>query len=48
MGLKVLVNRAIILASDQVSAQEAARPLFKLLWTLITEDGELVKEKNSR
>ncbi|KAI9234165.1 MAG: armadillo-type protein [Podila humilis] len=47
MGLKVLVNRAIILASDQVSAQEAARPLFKLLWTLITEDGELVKEKNS-
>ncbi|KAG0089620.1 hypothetical protein BGZ92_004499 [Podila epicladia] len=47
MGLKVLVNRAIVLASDHVSAQDAARPLFKLLWTLITQDGELVKEQNS-
>ncbi|KAG0342315.1 hypothetical protein BG000_005598 [Podila horticola] len=47
MGLKVLVNRAIVLASDHVSAQDAARPLFKLLWTLISQDGELVKEQNS-
>ncbi|KAG0346698.1 hypothetical protein BG004_001038 [Podila humilis] len=46
-GLKILVHRAIILANDQVYAQEAARPLFKLLWTILAQDGELVAEKNT-
>ncbi|KAF9429774.1 hypothetical protein BGZ94_009542 [Podila epigama] len=47
MGLKVLVNRAIVLASDPSFAQEAVRPLFKLLWTLISQDGELVQDQQS-
>ncbi|KAF9436847.1 hypothetical protein BGZ76_002770 [Entomortierella beljakovae] len=49
MGLKVLLNRAIVLAeSDSASAQEAVRPVFKLLWTLISQGGELVKEENTK
>ncbi|KAF9349020.1 hypothetical protein BGX26_012632 [Mortierella sp. AD094] len=48
MGLKVLVNRAIILAeSDPVLAQDAVRPVFKLLWALINQSGEIVDEKNT-
>ncbi|KAG0006885.1 hypothetical protein BGZ65_002293 [Modicella reniformis] len=48
MGLKVLVNRAIVLhESDPASAQDAVRPVFKLLWTIINNDGELVNEKNT-
>ncbi|KAF9110601.1 hypothetical protein BGX27_006126 [Mortierella sp. AM989] len=48
MGLKVLVNRAIVLAeSDPVLAQDAVRPVFKLLWALINQDGEIVDEKNT-
>ncbi|KAF9571866.1 hypothetical protein EC968_010594 [Mortierella alpina] len=48
MGLKVLVNRAImLLESDPGAAQDAVRPVFKLLWTLLSEEGELVAEKNT-
>ncbi|KAI8599735.1 armadillo-type protein [Dissophora ornata] len=48
MGLKVLVNRAIVLLeSDPDSAQDAVRPVFKLLWTIINQDGELADEKNT-
>ncbi|KAG0018492.1 hypothetical protein BGZ80_007103 [Entomortierella chlamydospora] len=48
MGLKVLVNRAIVLAeSDPVLAQDAVRPVFKLLWALINQSGEIVDEKNT-
>ncbi|KAF9170234.1 hypothetical protein BGX20_009239 [Mortierella sp. AD010] len=48
MGLKVLVNRAIVLAeSDPVLAQDAVRPVFKLLWALINQNGEIVDEKNT-
>ncbi|KAF9956691.1 hypothetical protein BGZ72_002577 [Mortierella alpina] len=48
MGLKVLVNRAImLLESDPGAAQDAVRPVFKLLWTLLSEEGELVSEKNT-
>ncbi|KAG0267491.1 hypothetical protein BG011_004525 [Mortierella polycephala] len=49
MGLKVLVNRAIVLLeSDAISAQDAVRPVFKLLWTLLSQEGELVAEKNTK
>ncbi|KAF9990898.1 hypothetical protein BGZ75_008067 [Mortierella antarctica] len=48
MGLKVLVNRAImLLESDPGVAQDAVRPVFKLLWTLLSEEGELVAKKNT-
>ncbi|KAG0218346.1 hypothetical protein BGX33_007671 [Mortierella sp. NVP41] len=48
MGLKVLVNRAIVLLeSDPESAQNAVRPVFQLLWTIINQEGELVGEKNT-
>ncbi|KAG0281953.1 hypothetical protein BGZ95_000018 [Linnemannia exigua] len=48
MGLKVLVNRAIVLLeSDPEAAQSAVRPVFQLLWTLINQEGELVAEKNT-
>ncbi|KAF8978961.1 hypothetical protein BGZ46_005971 [Entomortierella lignicola] len=48
MGLKVLVNRAIVLAeSDPELAQEAIRPVFRLLWALINQDGEIADEKNT-
>ncbi|KAF9200333.1 hypothetical protein BGZ49_009462 [Haplosporangium sp. Z 27] len=48
MGLKVLVNRAIVLAeSDPELAQEAVRPVFRLLWALINQDGEIADEKNT-
>ncbi|KAG0223926.1 hypothetical protein BGX31_008277 [Mortierella sp. GBA43] len=47
-GLKVLVNRAIVLyESDPSSAQDAVRPVFKLLWTIINNGGELVDANNS-
>ncbi|KAF9183757.1 hypothetical protein BGZ51_003819 [Haplosporangium sp. Z 767] len=49
MGLKVLVNRAIVLLeSDVISAQDAVRPVFKLLWTLLSQEGEVVAEKNTK
>ncbi|KAF9906908.1 hypothetical protein EC991_011471 [Linnemannia zychae] len=48
MGLKVLVNRAIVLLeSDPEAAQSAVRPVFQLLWALIAQEGELVAEKNT-
>ncbi|KAG0379601.1 hypothetical protein BGX24_012558 [Mortierella sp. AD032] len=48
MGLKVLVNRAIVLLeSDPDAAQSAVRPVFQLLWALINQEGELVTEKNT-
>ncbi|GJJ73906.1 sister chromatid cohesion protein PDS5 [Entomortierella parvispora] len=48
MGLKVLVNRAIALLSRNPElAQEAARPVFKLLWTIITHKGEVAQEQNT-
>ncbi|KAG0357479.1 hypothetical protein BGZ54_000324, partial [Gamsiella multidivaricata] len=48
MGLKVLVNRAIVLHdSDPTLAQDAVRPVFKLLWTIISQEGEIVDEKNT-
>ncbi|KAF9135883.1 hypothetical protein BGW39_010698 [Mortierella sp. 14UC] len=48
MGLKVLVNRAIVLLeSDPEAAQSAVRPVFQLLWALISQEGELVAEKNT-
>ncbi|KAG0205383.1 hypothetical protein BGX28_003004 [Mortierella sp. GBA30] len=48
MGLKVLVNRAImLLESDPGLAQDAVRPVFKLLWTIISQDGELTADKNT-
>jgi sister-chromatid-cohesion protein PDS5 len=49
MGLKVLVNRAIVLhESDPASAPDAVRPVFKLLWTIINNDGELAELKNTK
>jgi hypothetical protein len=49
MGLKVLVNRAIaLLSSDPELAQDAARPVFKLLWTIIGQQGEVALEKNTK
>ncbi|KAF8947795.1 hypothetical protein BGZ47_007859 [Haplosporangium gracile] len=48
MGLKVLVNRAIVLLeSDPEAAHSAVRPVFQLLWALINQEGELVAEKNT-
>ncbi|KAF9907610.1 hypothetical protein BX616_000376, partial [Lobosporangium transversale] len=48
MGLKVLVNRTIALAeSDPTAAQEVVRPVFKLLWTILNQEGEIVEEKNT-
>ncbi|KAF9933605.1 hypothetical protein FBU30_005044 [Linnemannia zychae] len=48
MGLKVLVNRAIVLLeNDPVSALNAVRPVFQLLWTLLAQEGEIVQEKNT-
>lgn len=49
MGLKVLVNRAIVLyESDHASAQDAVRPVFKLLWTILNNEGELVDAKDTK
>ncbi|KAF9584188.1 hypothetical protein BGW38_007287 [Lunasporangiospora selenospora] len=47
LGLKVLLNRSIVMASDATVAQETTRPLFKLIWTLISQEGELVEAKNT-
>ncbi|KAG0073323.1 hypothetical protein BGZ89_006616 [Linnemannia elongata] len=48
MGLKVLVNRAIVLLeSDPEAAHSAVRPVFQLLWAIIKQEGELVAEKNT-
>lgn len=49
MGLKVLVNRAIVLLeSDPEAAHSAVRPVFQLLWAIIKQEGELVAEKNTK
>ncbi|KAG0303829.1 hypothetical protein BGZ98_006232 [Dissophora globulifera] len=49
MGLKILVNRAIVLLeSDSASAHDAVRPVFNLLWTIIKQGGELVDDKNTK
>ncbi|KAG0057393.1 hypothetical protein BGZ83_010852 [Gryganskiella cystojenkinii] len=48
MGLKILVNRVIaVLVSNPEIAQETARPVFKLLWTIIGQEGEVVPEQNT-
>lgn len=49
MGLKVLVNRAIVLhESDPATAPDAVRPVFKLLWTIINNEGEMADSKNTK
>ncbi|KAI1314319.1 hypothetical protein EDD11_002303 [Mortierella claussenii] len=48
MGLKVLVNRSILLAENNSPiAQDVVRPVFKLLWTILDQEGEIVDEKNT-
>ncbi|KAG0301576.1 hypothetical protein BGZ97_002733 [Linnemannia gamsii] len=48
MGLKVLVNRAIVLLeSDPEAALSAVRPVLQLLWTIINQEGELVAERST-
>ncbi|KAG0245223.1 hypothetical protein BGW41_002692 [Actinomortierella wolfii] len=47
MGLKVLVNRAIVHANDEAMATEIARPLLKLLWTILSEEGEISRDKDT-
>jgi sister-chromatid-cohesion protein PDS5 len=49
MGLKVLVNRAIVLLeSDPEAALSAVRPVLQLLWTIINQEGELVAERSTK
>ncbi|CAG8655996.1 17009_t:CDS:10, partial [Rhizophagus irregularis] len=47
LGLKVLVNRLLAIAETE-SAQDLAKPVFKLLWTLIRGGGELISDKSTR
>ncbi|KAF9970143.1 hypothetical protein BGZ73_007253 [Actinomortierella ambigua] len=47
MGLKVLVNRAIVHANNEKLAVEVARPLLKLLWTILSEEGEITRDKDT-
>ncbi|CAG8540479.1 13092_t:CDS:10, partial [Acaulospora colombiana] len=47
LGLKVLVNRLIAVRKTE-AAVDLAKPVFKLLWTLIREGGELLPDKSTR
>ncbi|KAF4124185.1 sister chromatid cohesion protein PDS5 [Geosmithia morbida] len=46
LSIKVLVNRALSNTEEPSAAEERAKPLFKLLMTLITKEGELSKDKD--
>ncbi|RIA91799.1 armadillo-type protein [Glomus cerebriforme] len=47
LGLKVLVNRLLSIAETE-NALDLAKPVFKLLWTLIRGGGELTPDKSTR
>ncbi|KAF9164922.1 hypothetical protein DFQ26_000858 [Actinomortierella ambigua] len=47
MGLKVLVNRAIVHANNERLAAEIARPLLKLLWTILSQEGEISRNTDT-
>ncbi|CAG8736751.1 2768_t:CDS:10, partial [Funneliformis caledonium] len=47
LGIKVLVNRLLAI-SDTDNALDLANPVFKLLWKLIREDGELLPDESTR
>ncbi|CAG8556181.1 7930_t:CDS:10 [Paraglomus brasilianum] len=46
LGLKILVNRLIARPEDE-AAEDLAKPVFKLLWTLIREGGEFLPDKST-
>ena len=45
--MKVLVNR-LLATTETENALDLAKPVFKLLWTLIREGGELTPDKSTR
>jgi len=47
LGLKILVNR-LIARPEEEAAEDLAKPVFKLLWTLIREGGEFLPDKSTR
>ncbi|CAG8738368.1 4211_t:CDS:10, partial [Dentiscutata erythropus] len=46
LGLKVLVNR-LVAVSETEAVADIAKPVFKLLWTLIRGGGELLPDKST-
>ncbi|CAG8466344.1 1004_t:CDS:10, partial [Ambispora gerdemannii] len=46
IGLKILVNNLLSLSEEQ-GAEESAKPVFKLLWKLIKDGGEIHPEKTT-
>ncbi|CAG8667188.1 13334_t:CDS:10, partial [Cetraspora pellucida] len=46
LGLKVLVNR-LVAVSETEAAADVAKPVFKLLWTLIRGGGEILPDKST-
>ncbi|RIB07171.1 armadillo-type protein, partial [Gigaspora rosea] len=46
LGLKVLVNR-LLAVSETEAVAEIAKPVFKLLWTLIRGGGEILPDKST-
>ncbi|CAI2176405.1 15434_t:CDS:10 [Funneliformis geosporum] len=47
LGIKVLVNRLLTI-TDAENALDLSKPVFKLLWKLIREGGELLPDKSTR